>query len=437
MRKIWTGAMAAGAVLVLAACGGGNGDGGTADPNGDGDNGGMIGEGQTLSVWIMEGTNPDSTEFFDDVADAFKEETGADLDVQMVPWASGKEKFATAIAGGTTPDVAEVGTTWTPEFADAGALVDLTDRVEADGLSDDLVEGLVEAGTLEGELYGMPWYAGVRSVVYNIEIFEEAGIEPPENWQEIEDAVATLNESDSDITPFPIPGASEFSLYPWVWGNGGEIATQEGEEWVSTINSPEAVEGIEFFTDLALEHDSSNTAAATWDEADLLAAFSQGDVAMAIQGSWTPPRIVEDAPDMEGNVGAFPIPAKDGGIAPSFLGGSHLGIFEGTENEDLAWEFVKLMTTGEFAQQWGEASNYFPGQVSLLEDMQANADELTEVFITQMVDGGASTPVSPQWGAIQGQQVTPTMVQAILSGKADAQSAADTAAETMNDSFGE
>src|SRR5699024_12159245 len=101
-----------------------------------------------------------------------------------------------AIAGGTTPDVAEFGTTWTPEFADAGALVDLTDRVEADGLSDDLVEGLVEVGTFEGELYGMPWYEGVRSVVYNIEIFEEAGIEPPEHWEEIEDAVATINESE-------------------------------------------------------------------------------------------------------------------------------------------------------------------------------------------------------------------------------------------------
>src|SRR5699024_1860063 len=143
--------------------------------------------------------------------------------------------------------------------------VDLTDRVEADGLSDDLVEGLVEAGTLEGELYGTPWYAGVRSVVYNIESLEEAGMEPPENWQELGDAVATLNAPDSATTPLPSPGASEFSRYPWVWGNGGEVATQEGEEWVSTINSPEAVEGIKFFTDLALEHDSSNTAAATWD----------------------------------------------------------------------------------------------------------------------------------------------------------------------------
>lgn len=41
---------------------------------------------------------------------------------------------------------------------------------------------------------------------------------------------------------------------------------------------------------------------------------------------------------MEGKFGAFVIPAKDGGVAPSFLGGSHLGIFEGTENEDLSWD---------------------------------------------------------------------------------------------------
>ena len=157
---------------------------------------------------------------------------------------------------------------------------------------------------------------------------------------------------------------------------------------------------------------------------------------MSIQGSWTPARIIADAPEMEGKLGAFTIPAKDGGVAPSFLGGSHLGVFEGTKNEDLSWEFVKLMSTGEFAQKWGESANYFPGQTSLLEEMEANADELTSVFIRQMVDGGASTPVTPAWGAIQGQQVTPTMIQSILSGQATAQEAADKAAEAMNATFG-
>ena len=165
MKKLLLTGLAALTALSLAACGGGTPTGtqssapGTdassaAAPSASTDE--KIGEGQTLTVWIMEGTNPDATAFFDEVTAAFKEQTGADLDIQMVPWASAKEKFTTAIAGGTTPDVAEVGTTWTPEFADAGALVSLSEMVAADGLDGDLVEGLVNAGTLDGELYGMP-----------------------------------------------------------------------------------------------------------------------------------------------------------------------------------------------------------------------------------------------------------------------------------------
>ncbi|GAA3867751.1 sugar ABC transporter substrate-binding protein [Tessaracoccus defluvii] len=437
MNKFVKGAVATLAVLSLAACGSGGGDGSPAPSTGaPSTTAGLIGEGETLTVWIMEGTNPDSTAFFDEVGTAFKEKTGADLDVQMVPWASAKEKFATAIAGGTTPDVAEVGNTWTAEFAEAGALVDLTSRVEGDGLNGDLVEGLVQSGTLDGSLYGMPWYAGVRAFVYNTEIFEKAGVEVPTNWAELQSTVEAIKASQPDVIPFPIVGASEFSAYPWVWGAGGDIAVEKDGAWTSTINSPEAVEGLKFYTDLALVDGSSTPAAATWKETDVLAAFEQGNVAMSIQGSWTPARIIADAPEMEGKLGAFTIPAKDGGVAPSFLGGSHLGVFEGTKNEDLSWEFVKLMSTGEFAQKWGESANYFPGQTSLLEQMEANADELTSVFIRQMVDGGASTPVTPTWGAIQGQQVTPTMIQSILSGQATAQEAADKAAETMNATFG-
>lgn len=420
------------AALFLGACSGE----GPADDQGSSDSD-LIGEGQELTVWIMEGTNPDSTEFFDKVSEEFKEQTGATLDVQMVPWASAKEKFATAIAGGTTPDVAEIGNTWTPEFADAGALVDIADRVNEAGLEGDLVDGLVDSATYEDGLYAMPWYAGVRAFVYNTEIFDDAGVVPPTNWAELEDAVETLNAHDDDITAFPIVGGSEFSLYPWIWGAGGDIAQLQGDQWVSTLDSPEAREGITFYTDLALEHESSLPAATTWDEADVLAAFEQGDIAMTIQGSWTPARIIEDAPELEGKLGSFTIPAKDGGIAPSFLGGSHLGIFEGTSNEDLAWEFVELMTTGEFAKEWSESANYFPGQASLLEEMSAEADDMTAAFIEQMVDGGASTPVAPQWGAIQGQQVTPTMLQSILAERESVDDAVASAVESMDKAFNE
>src|SRR5919201_5509676 len=167
--------------LLAAACGNDSSDSDSFAKSGEED---VKAEGETLTVWIMEGTNPDATPFFKEVGTAFTKETGAKLDVQFVPWAEAHDKFINSIAGGTTPDVAELGTTWTPEFADAGALLDLTDQVDAANLSADLVPGLVEAGTVDGQLYGMPWYAGVRSIVYRTDIFEKHNITPPTTWDE-------------------------------------------------------------------------------------------------------------------------------------------------------------------------------------------------------------------------------------------------------------
>src|SRR5690606_37760061 len=136
--------------------------------------GGTDGEGKTLSVWIMQGTNPDSTAFLDADAKEFEEQIGAKVEYEEVQWADAHDRFVTSIAGGTTPDIAETGTTWTAEFAAGGALLPIDEYVAGEkGLRDDLVEGLEVAGTYDDELYGMPWYAGVRSIVYRTDIFEE------------------------------------------------------------------------------------------------------------------------------------------------------------------------------------------------------------------------------------------------------------------------
>ncbi|MEU4388698.1 sugar ABC transporter substrate-binding protein [Promicromonospora sp. NPDC023805] len=379
----------------------------------------------------MQGTNPDAEDFFADVSAAFEGETGATLDVEFVEWGDAHDRFVTSIAGGTTPDVAETGTTWTPEFADAGALAPLDAYVDGAGIGDDLVEGLVEAGTYDEQLYGMPWYAGVRSLVYNTEMFEQAGVEPPTTWAEIEDAAAGLEEEYPDKIAVAVPGDAEFTVYPWVWGAGGEVATLEGDTWTSGLDSPESQEGIEFWTGLATEGGYSSEGATTWRETDVLDAFAAGDVGMAVMGSWTPGAIVDANPDMEGKFAAVPIPGKDGGIAPSVLGGSHLSMFETAEDKDLAFAFIEMMTTGEFAQQWGEQSGYFPGQVSLLDETLASTDPLVAPFAQQFVEGGASVPVAPTYGAVQAKLTTSTMMQSILSGDADVAVASKAAAEEM------
>ena len=180
--------------LGLTACGGGDSSSGEST----GDAAAADHSGETLTVWIMEGTNPDGDAFFDEVTTAFKEETGADLQIEFQPWASAHDKFTTSIAGNTTPDVAELGTTWTGEFAEVGALSDLSDKIKASGLEEDLVPGLVESATLDGAQYGMPWYAGVRSIVYRKDLFEAAGIEVPTTWAELQTAAETLKARTPD-----------------------------------------------------------------------------------------------------------------------------------------------------------------------------------------------------------------------------------------------
>ncbi|HEY0639746.1 MAG TPA: sugar ABC transporter substrate-binding protein [Pseudonocardiaceae bacterium] len=421
-RRLAAVALAATTALVVAGCGDD-----AAEP---GENTAQSGAGKTLTVWIMEGTNPDATPFFDQVKSEFKSKTGADVNIQFVPWSAAKDKFTAAVGGGETPDVAEVGTTWTPEFGEAGILTDLTDKVKGSEVGDDLVASLQTAAEVDGKLYGMPWYAGVRSVLYRTDVFEELGLEPPTNWQEWLTVAQAIKAAKPEMVAMPVAGDNEYGVYPFVWGAGGEIASEENGKWTSGLDSAEARRGIQFYTDLALKHGLSSPAAATWKETDLRDQFGQGKLAMMISGSWTPKAIVEKAPDLEGKIGAFPIPGEKGGISPSFVGGSHLSVFEASENQDLAWQFVQLMTTGKFANEWATQSSFFPGLNSLLEEVTAKNDPLVAPFATQMKDGGETVPVTPAYGKVQSKKTVPAMLQAILSGsKTVEQATADAAAE--------
>ncbi|WP_079032130.1 sugar ABC transporter substrate-binding protein [Streptomyces specialis] len=404
---------------ALTACGDGGGDDVT-----------------TLEVWIMEGTNPDAGPYAEELEAAFTERTGARLDVQFIQWADAHDRFTTAIAGGELPDVAEIGTTWAPEFGAAGALTDLAGNIEADGLGDDLVPGLYEAATVDGAVYGMPWYAGVRALMYRADVFAEHGLEPPTTWDELRDVALRLADLEPDMIPFPVIGGSEYGVDPFIWGAGGEIAERTGDgEWRSVINSPEAVAGIEFYTSLATEDGLSVSAAETWLETDQLESFQNGDAAMIISGNWTVNTLLADDPGWADRIGVVPIPGPDGGYSPSFVGGSLLGEFTSDEPE-LAWELIRMMTTGEHAAAWAEQSGYFPGQQSLLEEVQAANDPLVAPFAEQMLEAGTGLPVTELYGQIQGEQVVQGMLQSILAGDQSVREAADEAAAAMDETFG-
>lgn len=403
---------AAAAALLLAATACGSGGDASSDTD-------------SLLVWIMEGTNPDATEFFDAANSAFTEETGIEVEVEFVPWQDAQNKISTAIAGGTMPDVAELGNTFTPGFADAGALHDLS-AYDID--TSQYIPGLMEMGQIDGGVYGVPWYASIRSIVYRSDIFEEHDLEVPENWDELRETAMTLAEEE-DMAALPVPGDAQYSVMPWIWGGGGEIAVQGDDgTWTSGLDSEEGRAGVEFFTDLSLEDGTSTTGAVNWNEIDVMEAFSNEEAAMAILISANPQAILEANPDLEGKMDAFTLPGQDGGYMPSFAGGSLLSVFEGTGNEEASWQYVQHLTGDEFSMRWSEETGFFPGVVEEVDEFAASADPILEPFATQLNEASRGVPVTPAWTQVEAEKVVVGMQQDILNGEATVEEATENAA---------
>ena len=382
--------------LAATAC---TGDGGTAD----------------LTVWIMEGTNPDATGFFDEVNASFTEATGTGVTVEFVPWDGVQDKISTAIAGRTTPDVIELGNTLIPGFADSGALYDLS----VHGVDTSLyVPGLMDMGALDGGVYGVPWYASIRSMVYRTDVFEEHGLEVPRTWDELRETALEIEEAEPDMIALPVPGDAQYSVMPWIWGGGAEIALREDDgTWVSEVDSSGAREGIGFFTDLSLKDGTSTTGAVNWNEIDIMEAFSEGDAAIALLGSANPKAIVENNPDLEGRLGSFPIPGAEAGTyTPSFAGGSLLSVFEGTGNEEAAWSYVEHLTGEDNMMLWAEQTGFFPGLIAGIDPFTASADPLLGAFAVQLQEASKGVPATPAWSRVEAEKVLVGMQQAILNG---------------------
>ena len=183
-------------------------------------------------------------------AKAFEEQyPGTKIDLQFVAWTQAHDKFTTAIAGQKTPDVAEIGSTWTPEFAATGAFAEQPAPPEGQYLS-----ALQDAGTLDGKFYGLPWYAGARALFYRTDVFEELGITPPTTWDEWLAAMQKIKDA-GEIDPFGAATVQDgmHMFLPLVWQAGGEIATNEGGEWVSKMDTPEAVQGLDLWAKIYQE----------------------------------------------------------------------------------------------------------------------------------------------------------------------------------------
>ncbi|WP_216205217.1 sugar ABC transporter substrate-binding protein [Amycolatopsis aidingensis] len=411
MKRWVKGAVSAAAVAMLATgCAGSGGDAGGEEP-GDGP--------RTLTVWMMEGSAPET--LTDELHGEFEgANEGVTVNYEVQQWNGIQEKLTTALAGDNPPDVIELGNTQTPQFAAEQVLTDLSGSA-AELNESEWLEGLRASGEYDGKQYGMPFFAANREVFYREDMFAEAGISgPPSSRAEWLDAITKLNEKFGDDPEFQslyMPGQNWYTLLSFIWDEGGEIAQATDGGFQGTLDSPEAKAGLAFYQELV--ESSGTTAPKDADEQTPAQSgiYGQGKVAMFIGLPWEMAEVAKDAPDIEGKTGAFPIPSKVAGEnAPVFLGGSNLAIPANSKNPELAKEYLKLISSAKYQGKIAEGG-MVPGTST---DISALEADPFGKAMAEAAQNGRAVPASPEWGSIEaGQNPLKDMLTAVLTGAKD------------------
>ncbi|MEO3810065.1 sugar ABC transporter substrate-binding protein [Sphaerisporangium sp. B11E5] len=360
MRSITKAATAALAVLALSvaatACGSGSGAPGTsAAPT-------------TITFWDNNGGV--RTPIYQELIKRF-EKANPTIKVEYVgiPIASVQQKYDTAIAGGETPDVGGVTTSYLAGLVGQQALEPADGWLSSSGMGGTLLDSMltsVKAATPDGKAYMVPSTSNLDVVWYQKDKLSAAGVEAPRTWDEFFAAVPKLTKAP-DQYGWTIRGGagSIFQLLAEAYAYSGvtQFFDASGK---STVNDPKNAELVgkiaELFKKDTPEADVTN------DFPKMVAQFTSGKVAMMHHnlGSYND-HVKAFGAD---KVDAFPLPVGASGkrtIVANPVDG--FGVFKNSEHKEAAWKFVEFLVSKESNSYWNQQT----GQIPANKDAQGDA----------------------------------------------------------------
>lgn len=393
-RMLGVVAAAATTALILAGCS-------TTEPTeGKG--------GQDITLWLMGGDTPDALR--DYLKTEYADATGGTLTIEEQAWGDALAKLTTSLPDSdNTPDVVEIGNTWSPTFTGVGAFTDLSDIYDELG-GEKLLPSFVEVGEVDGAKMALPYYFGSRYVFYRKDIWKAAGKEVPATLEEFNQTVSELKtESQSG---FYLGGQDWRNGVSWIFANNGELAVKKGDKWVSTLSDPNTIKGLEQLQELyqgASNAPVTEADSTPWVNINNNDATGAAEAATIIAPGWAHWSIGDLAPDPadatkmiatwnDDVFGVFPLPGVDGGAAPVFAGGSNIAISAASKNQEASKDLLRIIFSEEYQRMLGE-NGLGPAN---LDYASALGDDQ---FASALIDSAANsklTPAAPGWASVEG-----------------------------------
>lgn len=286
----------------------------------------------------------------------FTEETGIEVSVVTsgANYEETSQRFQTAQGTGDVGDVVVLSdATWFPNHLNESLLPmdEVLEAAEVD--TDGYVDALFEDYLYEDSHYGVPYARSTPLFYYNVDHYEEAGVEaPPETWEEVEEISGQLLEAGVAGSAFAFPPQDSYPAWTManlVWGYGG--AWSEGWDF-SPVSSEATVEALEF----AQEASGDWASVASGDQADDFASEAASQV---IQSTGSLGGILDTA-DFEVGTAFLPGGPEGEGQTPTGGAGMMLSSDSDPESQLAAAMFVGHMTNAEATVQFSEATGYVP-----------------------------------------------------------------------------
>lgn len=406
-RMLGAVAIAGIAALTLAGCG-------TADTAGDAGTAGFdpeAAQGQDITFWVMGGDTPEEARQY--LVDQYAEATGGTLTIEQQDWSDALTKLSNQLPDAkNTPDVTEIGNTWSPTFTTAGAFSDLSAIYQELG-GDKLLQSFVDVGTVDGKQYALPYYFGSRYITYRKDIWEAAGLEEPKTLSEFSDSVAQLR-TDAQ-SGFYIGGQDWRNGVSWIFANGGDLAKKDGDTWSSTLSDEKTIEGLTQFQELftgASNAPSTEDDSTPWVNINNDKNGAAPTAATIIAPGWAHWSIGDYTGDNDEGAevrewndavfGVFPLPGvEEGEVAPVFAGGSNIAISAKSENQAGAKELLRIVFSDEYQELLGK-NGLGPANTDFV---SALGDDQFATALIESALGSKLTPAAPGWAAVEGQKI--------------------------------
>ncbi|WP_166997340.1 sugar ABC transporter substrate-binding protein [Paramicrobacterium fandaimingii] len=386
--------------IALSGCSGGS-SGSSGDPD-------------TLTILDYYNNEPDKT-LVQETLDTCAADLGVTIDRESVPGKDLIQKVLQRSSSKTLPDVLMLDNPDVQEIAATGGLSPLSNYdVDTEGFAD----GIIEAATYEGELYGLAPAVNTLGLFYNVDLLEEAGIDPPETWAELKDAAAALTDGDQYGIAFSAIATYEgaWQFLPFMWTNGGDE---------TDLDTPEVQEALQLWVDLVDDGSASNSVL-NWSQADVKDQFAAGKAAMMVNGPWQIPALNET----DINWDSVQVPVNEVGqtsVAP--LGGEVWTVPEtgDKDKQAKAAEFVECISSDDNQLALAESRYLVPTRTALSEEFVEKMPEM-KAFTEQVANARSRTgKLGEDWP--EAATVIYNAIQLAITGKAPVDEAFSQASE--------